>query len=164
MKNIKKLISAIEKISITDVENGESIWVHETNGTIIVTTEWPMGDYTCIMNFPRYAEQKQKYELLTDELEDGYIDEEEYTYKSRYIHYNQYGYTDDIEIQFQQYISTSIQSINKIGENKMTQQELHALEQTWFLDMIDMEEEDISWYLDMADQYADKYQTPNQEI
>ena len=53
------------------------------------------------------------------------------------------------------------QSINKIGENKMTQQELHALEQTWFLDMIDMEEEDISWYLDMADEYADKYQTPN---
>lgn len=46
----------------------------------------------------------------------------------------------------------------------MTQQELHALEQTWFLDLIDMEEEDISWYLDMADEYADKYQTANEEI
>lgn len=113
MKNIKKLISAIEKIRITDVENGESLFVHETDGYIILATEQPTGNYIWIKNFPRYAEWKQKYEFLQDEFEDGYIDEEEYAYQYRYIHYDQYGYTNDIQIEFYNLIQECIQELRK---------------------------------------------------
>ena len=111
MKNKQKLISAIEEITITDVENGESLFAHETDGYIILTTEQPTGNYIWIKNFPRYADFIREYEALNIQLEDGQIDEEEYAYQSRYLHYDQYGYSDDIQIEFYDLIQECIRQV-----------------------------------------------------